>query len=97
MPTTQPSFSILAEPAGEIPGKRIEYAAALNTELARASARPSRVNAVLLNASLALNFDDRMGRLVNVLNVAAGADVYVIVGDLDSAGGLDVGLGIPRR
>ena len=29
------------EPAGEIPGKRIEYAAALNTELARASARPS--------------------------------------------------------
>jgi len=85
------------EPAGEIPGKRIEYAAALNTELARANARPSRVNAVLLNASLALNFDDRMGRLMNVLNVAAGADVYIIVGDLDNAGGLDVGLGIPRR
>jgi FG-GAP-like repeat len=86
-----------AEPAGEIPGKRIEYAAALNTELARANARPSRVNAVLLNASLAINFDDRMGRLMNVLNVAAGANVYIIVGDLDNAGGLDVGLGIPRR
>jgi hypothetical protein len=85
------------EASGEIPGKRIEYAAALNTQLPRASARPSRVNAVLLNASLALNFDDRMGRLVNVLNVTAGADVYVIVGDLDNAGGLDVGLGIRRR
>ena len=34
---------------------------------------------------------------MNVLNVAAGADVYIIVGDLDNAGGLDVGLGIPRR
>jgi hypothetical protein len=85
------------ESAGEVPGKRIDYAPALNTELARASARPSRVNAVLLNASLSLNFDDRQGRLVNVLNVAAGADVYVIVGDLDNARGLDVGLGIPRR
>jgi hypothetical protein len=86
-----------ADPAGETLGKRIEYTPALNTELARASARPSRVNAVLLNASLAVNFDDRTGRLVNVLNVAPGADVYVIVGDLDNAGGLDVGLGIPRR
>jgi hypothetical protein len=85
------------EPAGELAGKRIEFSPALTTELARASARPSRVNAVLLNASLALNFDDRMGRLMNVLNVAAGADVYVIVGDLDHAGGLDVGLGIRRR
>jgi hypothetical protein len=85
------------EPAGEVPEKRIEYSPVLSTELARASARPSRVNAVLLNDSLALSFDDRMGRLINVLNVAAGADVYVIVGDLDHAGGLDVGLGIRRR
>jgi FG-GAP-like repeat len=85
------------EPAGEVAGKIIEYAPALNTELPRAKARPSRVNVVLLNGSLALNFDDRMGRLVNVLNVAAGADVHIIVGDLDNAGGLDVGLGIPRR
>src|SRR5262245_32805687 len=85
------------EPAGDLAGRAIVYAAPLNTELAGASARPARVNAVLLNASLAIIFDDRMGRLVNVLNVAAGADVYVIVGDLDNAGGLDVGLGIRRR
>jgi hypothetical protein len=85
-----------AEPQGRISNGTLQYAPALQSQISTAKGRQARVNAVSLGASLSLNLDNLQNNLVNVANIAAGTDVYLLVGDLNSDGSLIVGIARPR-
>ena len=79
------------------PGRAFDYAPALSSQVSASGAPASRVSAALVSRALSLNLDNRLGQLVNVLNLAAGTDAWVIVGDLESTGRISAGLAIPKR
>ena len=78
-------------------GTPFEYLPSLNSEVATAKGRSSRINAVVMSSSLALNLDNRMGTMTNIVTVAPGANVYLLVGDVDADGSLTVGIATPRH
>lgn len=84
-------------PEGTASDRRLEFSPALASEVSTFKGRSARLQGVLLNSRLSVNVDNRNGQMVSVLNVAAGADVYVVVGDLTVRGNLDVGLAVPIR
>jgi len=51
----------------------------------------------VLSSNLALNMENRMRQLINVLNVSARSKVYVIAGDVDRSGRISVSIATPRR
>ncbi len=82
---------------GSLAGTPFEFAPSLESEVATAKGRSARVNAVVLNSSLALNLDNAMGTLTNTVTIAPGANVYLVVGDVDADGSLTVGIATPRH
>jgi len=78
-------------------GRTFDYAPALLSQISASGGPPSRLNVALLGRALSLGLDNRLGQMVNLLNLASRADAYVLVGDLDSTGRISVGLAIPKR
>jgi hypothetical protein len=84
------------DPEGDISESEFNYVAALNSRVTTAEGRSARLNAVVLNTCLSVNLDNRENHLTNVMNIAAGLDVYLVVGDLSGNGALTVAIARPR-
>jgi hypothetical protein len=78
-------------------GRTFDYVAALSSQVSASGAPALRVSAALVSRALSLNLDNRLGQLTNVLNLAAGTEAWVIVGDLESTGHISAGLAISKR
>jgi len=74
-----------------------EYSPASSLEVSTAKGRSARLNAVVLSNNLAVNLDNRQRQMTNVLNVAAGFPVNVVLGDLNNDGSLLIGLATPKK
>jgi hypothetical protein len=77
-------------------GRVFSYTPALNSFISTSKGQSIDLNAVVLSSSLSLNVDNRLSQLTNVLNVSAGSNVYVVVGDLFGDGRTIIGIAIPH-
>jgi hypothetical protein len=84
------------QPDGRLSGRTVDVRNPFATQISTADGRSAQLSAVAFNSSLSVNLGDRQGRLRNVINVAAGVNVYVAIGDLDSDGRLVVGVATRR-
>jgi hypothetical protein len=78
-------------------GRTFDYAPALLSRVSASGGAPARLNVAVLGRALSLGLDNRLGQMVNVLNLASGADAYALVGDLESTGRISVGLALAKR
>jgi hypothetical protein len=81
---------------GSTSGRVFSYTPALNSSIFTSNGQSRNLNAVLLSANLSLNIDNRQNQLTNVLNVSAGSNVFVVVGDLFGDGRTIIGIAIPH-
>jgi hypothetical protein len=82
---------------GTLSGTPFGYVPSLNSQITTATGWSSRINAVVMNSSLALNVDNRQSLITNVVSVAPGTNVYLLVGDVGSTGNMTVGIATPRH
>lgn len=76
------SAQVLDSGMGSGAGKRFETSPALDCIISTFNARKVQVNAVMLGSNLSLNLQNLQNQLANVLNVQAGNDVYICIGDI---------------
>jgi hypothetical protein len=85
-----------SDPEGTPSGTGFSYLPSLESRVSTLDEEESRINAVMLGTSLSINLDDRLGQLINVLNVSAGSDVWVVIGDVENKGRLTIGIATPK-
>jgi hypothetical protein len=81
-----------SKPDGNASNQGFDYEPALSSSLRAADGKVSRISAVVMGATLSVNLENRLHRMVNVLNIAPGTDIYVVAGDLDGTGRMTLGL-----
>jgi len=80
---------------GSTSGRAFNYTPALNSFISTSNGQSISLNALLLSSSLSLNVDNRLNQLTNVLNVSAGSNVSIVVGDLFRDGRIIIGIANP--
>jgi hypothetical protein len=85
-----------SDPEGRVPPGNFDYAPSFTSTMATSRGTAPRMNVVASGSNLSLNIENYMNQLINVLNVAAGCKVYVLVGDLDSQGYISISIGVPK-
>ncbi|MBM3792304.1 MAG: VCBS repeat-containing protein [Acidobacteria bacterium] len=76
--------------------RKFEYSPALESQVADARGRSARLNTALFGLSWSINLENQYSQLTNVLNVAAGSKVHVVIGDVNTDGSLIVAIATPR-
>jgi hypothetical protein len=82
---------------GAVPGLRFTYTPALSSTVPIFIGIPFQLNAVLLKSNLSVNLQNVEYQMVNVVNVQAGNDIYVIAGDFNYNNTISVLLATLRK
>jgi hypothetical protein len=77
--------------------RNFDFTPALNSQVLTSQGNTTQMNGVVLNANFSLNLSNRQNQLANVLSIAAGSNVYAVVGDLFNDGRITIGIGTPHR
>jgi hypothetical protein len=81
---------------GTVINQGFDFTPAMNSIISTTQGSEYRVQAVTLGWGYSVNMDNRMGQLMNVLNVAPGSKTYVVVGDLSGKNSSSVNIAAPR-
>ena len=74
-----------------LPG-RFDVTPVLDYRIATAGGRQIKLSAVMFGKGLSLNMENSQNGLANVLNLQAGADVYIVIGDLNHDNSISLAL-----
>jgi hypothetical protein len=85
------------QPEGIAAGRDFDYLPALTSQIATRPGQTFRLNAVMLASTLSINVDNRSGHLTNVLSVAPGLPVSILIGNLNNKGNLVLGILTPKK
>jgi hypothetical protein len=85
------------QPEGIAANRDFEYRPALASQVTTGPGKTFRLNAVMLASTLSINVDDRSGHLANVLSVAPGLPVSILIGNLNNKGNLVLGILTPKK
>jgi hypothetical protein len=77
---------------GALAGRTFPYAAALSRKVGTLNGFQLQMNVILMKSNLSLNLQNFQNQMVNVLNLQAGSDIYVIVGDINYGNAISVAL-----
>jgi hypothetical protein len=77
---------------GAMPGKSFTSAPALERKVSVLSGYQLQLSATLLKSNLAINLQNYQNQMVNVVNVQAGADIFVLIGDFNYENAISIAL-----
>jgi hypothetical protein len=82
---------------GVPPGRTFPYASALSRKVGTLNGFQLQMNVILMKSNLSLNLQNFQNQMVNVLNLQASNEIYVIVGDLNYGNAISVALATLRK
>jgi hypothetical protein len=87
----------LGRAGGAAPGKTFPYTPALERKVATLFGYQLQLNATLLKSSLSVNLQNYQNQMVNIVNIHAGNDMFVIVGDMNNDNSISIALATLRK
>jgi hypothetical protein len=85
------------QPEGISSDRSFDYYPSLASTVTTGAGRTFRLNAVMMGSTLSLNVDSQTGQLTNVLSVAPGLPVSIVIGNLNNSGSLVLGIATPKK
>jgi hypothetical protein len=82
--------------SGSNAGSVFNYTPALDSSISTSKGQSVDLRAVLLSSALSLSADNSLSQMKNVLNVAAGTKISIVVGELYGDGRTIFGIAIPH-
>jgi hypothetical protein len=82
---------------GSFPGKTFSYLPLLSRKIGTLNGFQLQMNVIQMKSNVSINLQNFQNQMVNVLNLQAGNDVYVILGDINYGNAISIAIATLRK